>query len=378
MSDSAQKKMQGLLDSLVQTGPELGLQLCAYHHGVRVVDVCAGVADSATRRPVTPDTLFPVFSVTKGVAATLLHILVERGLIGYDTPIASVWPEFGAHGKGGITLRHAMSHQAGLPLLPAGLTPAQVCDWKTLAAAIADAKPVTAPGQIMTYHAITFGSILGEVACRVTGKSFPQLLTQEVTGPLGLSDFFVGIPDRVESRIATVYDAPAAPAEEPPPDPAEPRDILPWMRPLGTFLTRPDVRRACLPAANGIMNARDLASFYAALVPGGRNGRELLPPARVRTAVEQQALQWLPELPVPRRMGLGYFLGGEGCPELSSRPDAFGHGGYGGAVGYADPSCGLAVGLTKNYLSISFAAPPVEPLRLTVLRQLRSALGLSE
>jgi CubicO group peptidase (beta-lactamase class C family) len=368
---SAQEKMQSLLEALVRTGPERGLQLAAFQNGVLVVSAWAGTADAASGAAVKEDTLFPAFSVTKGIAATVIHILVERGRLAYDTPIAEVWPEFGAKGKKRITVRHALAHLSGIPGLPTGLGYSELCDWDKICAGIAGLRPISKPGAVMTYHAATFGWILGEVARRVSGLGFRQLLEREIEVPLGLSDLYVGIPDEVESRIAAAYDPVPGPDEPPPPDDSEPRDIPGWMYPLGAMISRPDVRRACMPAVNGIMNARSLARFYAGLLPEGIDGKKLLPPGRMREATRQHALQSMPEPNPPRRLGLGYFLGGAGCPEMSLRLEAFGHGGYGGALGYADPAYRLAVGFTKNFLSR-------EPIRLTVMLALRQALGIPE
>ncbi|HVA88709.1 MAG TPA: serine hydrolase domain-containing protein, partial [Chloroflexota bacterium] len=113
--EELQGRVQALLEELVDSGAERGLQVAIYHGEQLVVDAWAGVADPATGRPVDGDTLFTVFSTTKGIVATLIHILVERGLLDYDAPIARYWPEFGAHGKEGITVRHALTHTAGIP-----------------------------------------------------------------------------------------------------------------------------------------------------------------------------------------------------------------------------------------------------------------------
>ena len=256
--------------------------------------------------------------------------------------------------------------------MPTGIGHAELCDWDAICSAVADLRPVSPPGTIMTYHAATFGWILGETARRVTGRSFQELLDQEFKRPLGLTDMYVGIPEAVEERVATVYEVFAPGAEPPPPDDPVQRDIPGWMLPLGSLMNRPDARRACMPAVNGIMNSRSIALFYAGLLPGGMGGRELLPPSRIREATRQEALQSLPEPELPRRMGLGFFLGGAGCPEMSLRPEAFGHGGYGASLGYADPAHRLAVGFTKNFLS------PTEPVRVNVMRELREALEIPE
>jgi CubicO group peptidase (beta-lactamase class C family) len=334
-----QERIQALLDRLVAEGRELGLQVVAYLGGRLVVDAWAGVAERGTDRPVDGETLFPVFSATKGIAATIVHRLVERGALIYDRPIAEVWPEFGARGKDRITLRQALNHSAGVPQMPVGIGYAELCDWRAMCSLIAGLSPLWPPGTRIEYHAMTYGWILGEVAQRADGRAFEELLQDEVRRPLGLEDaLFVGIPDRAEPRVAVLEEH----GVEPLPDDGKPQSVPALVWPLHTMMNRPDARRACIPASNGIMNARAIARHYAALLPGGVDGVELLPSRRVDLATEPQR----PERPEgndwPKDKGLGYSIGGDGSASF------FGHGGYGGSIGRAYPKLGLAVGLTKN------------------------------
>lgn len=346
-----QQQMMELLQTVVRDGKERGVQLAVYLDGELIVDAWAGVADPATGRLVDGETLFPVFSVTKGIAATLIHRLVEHGRLSYDTPIADVWPEFAAHGKGGILVRHALSHTAGLPFMPMGLSYRDVVDWDTMCALLAQEKPVTPPGQCMAYHAVTYGWLTGEVARRVDGRSVQQQLAEEICQPLGLTGLFIGIPAEVEPRVA-ILDEIFDPGVTPALDDSVPRDVPGWMLPLHAMMNRPDCRRACIPGASGIMNARSLARHFAALLPGGVAGVELLPPARVKEVTqEQRAPEMTPFFGTVVRQSLGYILGGAvtaTATEIGSRVTAFGHGGYIGSMGFADPDYRLAVALCKN------------------------------
>ncbi len=338
--------MQTVLQQAVREGRERGVQLAVYHNNELVVDTWAGLADAATGTAVDGDTLFPVFSVTKAMAATIMHRLVERGHVGYETPVADVWPEFGAHGKQGITVRHVLSHTAGLPCLPMGIGYVELCDWPAMCTAIAQQRPQTPPGWHMAYHAVTFGWLVGEVARRVDGRSFQQLLKEEICDCAGITDMYTGIPESVTPRVAVLQEI-FAHGQAPSCDDSVPRDIPGWMQPLAEMMNRPDARRACIPASNGIMSARAIARHYAALLPGGVDGVELLPPERVRAATVRQ-------LPGDGRealpMGLGYFLG-NGVVENGDEMAAFGHGGYGGSTGFASGKHRLAVGFTKNLFS---------------------------
>src|ERR1700754_3151369 len=136
MSDLA-KQVQLALEEMVGAGAENGLQAAVYHRGELVVDAVAGAADPATGAPVTSDTVFFAASTAKGVAATVVHMLAERGVLGYDTRIAELWPEFAAHGKDRATVRHALTHSAGVPVLPKNLATGTLTHWDAMGAGIA-------------------------------------------------------------------------------------------------------------------------------------------------------------------------------------------------------------------------------------------------
>ena len=149
------------------------------------------------------------------MTATVVHVLAERGLLDYDLPIAAVWPEFAQHGKDGVTLRHALTHAAGVPALPAGVTPADLTDWDRMCAIVAASRPLWEPGTTTGYHAWTFGWLVGEVVRRVTGRPVSQVLAEDVAGPLGVADqLFFGVPEaRLGGREAEGKPVDEAPAE---------------------------------------------------------------------------------------------------------------------------------------------------------------------
>lgn len=364
MKPDVQGEVQRLFDRLVAEDKERGLQAAVYFRGELVVNAFAGLADPVRGTPVTDETLFPIFSCGKGVIATILHRLVERGVLAYDQPIASVWPEFAANGKGGITLKHALNHTAGLHLMSPTISYAKVCDWEAMCAEIAAMTPAWPPGSQREYHAISQGWILGGMACRATGKTFGQLLQDEIRAPLGLNNLFMGIPAAVEPRVAVLEEI----GEESVfPVVNEPQSIPNWVQPLYRFMNRSDVRRACIPASNGIATARDLARHYAALCPGGVDAVELLPPSRVAKALEQVDAT-IPTTMGPR--GLGYGLGEEGSV-MGRRKTCFGHAGYGGSLGFADLDHGLAVGFARNRLRDPSGVDTARLLVETVRRCLR-------
>ena len=351
-----QQQIQEALDGLVASGAERGLQVAVYRHGEQVVDAVAGVADPATGRPVTPGTPFYSYSAGKGATATVAHVLVERGLFDYDTPIVALWPEFGAHGKDRATVRHALTHTVGVPGLPADTTPEDLCDWDTMCATIAAAEPWWEPGTKTAYHAYTFGYIIGEIVRRVTGKPISQVLREDVAGPLRIADeLYFGVPASELGRLARLEDAPgsaeflaALPDDSP---------FFKW-GPRATFPTaelgnRTDVLMADIPAG-GKLSARALARMYAALL-GEVDGVRLISPERLR---EVSAVAFSGPDQIfgnPTAWALGYAPGRPGA-DPQEPATAFGWGGAGGSYGYADPASGVAFALTKNRLTADFSA----------------------
>jgi CubicO group peptidase (beta-lactamase class C family) len=349
-------QVQEAIDQLVESGAERGVQVAVYRRGEQVVDAVAGVADPATGRPVTSDTVFYNFSIGKAAASTVAHILAERGLFGYDTPVAELWPEFGAHGKQAVTVRHVLNHSAGVPGIPLDTTPEDLCDWDKMCAAIADAELWWEPGTKVGYHAYTFGYLVGEIVRRTSGKPISRVLREEVAGPLGVADeLYFGMPASEHHRLARLEDAPGA--EEM--DAAMPPD-LPMFKagPLSLFPTaqlgnRTDILEADIPAG-GKTSARATARMYAALLEEV-DGVRLLSPQRLReaTAVSTSGIDEV--FGMPTTWALGYAIGLPGSTPQDT-PTAFGVGGAGGSFAYGDTATGIAFALTKNLLTLDFNA----------------------
>jgi CubicO group peptidase (beta-lactamase class C family) len=348
------KQVQEAIDRLVESGAERGLQVAVYRHGDLVVDAVAGVADPATGRPVPSDTLFYTYSTGKGVTSTVAHVLTERGVFGYDTPIVELWPEFGANGKQAATVRHALTHSVGVPGVPADTTPEDLCDWRKMCALIADAKPWWEPGTKIGYHALTFGYIIGEIVRRATGKPISQILREEVAGPLGVADeLFFGVPESELGRLARLEDAQstqemlAAIPGDSPFFRASPLAVMP----TADFGNRADVLAADIPAG-GKMSARAVARMYAALLDEV-DGVRLVSPKRLReiSAVAMTGVDQV--VGIPSVMALGY---GTGHPFQGGQDTAtvFGWPGAGGSDAYADTATGVAFALSKNRLTGDF------------------------
>jgi CubicO group peptidase (beta-lactamase class C family) len=354
-----QKQVQEAIDQLVESGAERGIQVAVYRHGEQIVDAVAGVADPASGRPVDASTVFYNFSIVKGAAATVAHVLAERGLFGYDTPVAALWPEFAAHGKQAVTVRHVLDHTAGVPGIPLDTTVEDLCDWDKMCAAIAAAELWWEPGTKVGYHAYTFGYIVGELVRRTTGKPISQVLREEVAGPLGVADeLWFGMPPSEHHRLARLEDEPGA-AEQAaqmmaslPPDLPMFKAAPPELFPNAEFGNRPDTLAADIPAG-GKTSARAIARMYAALL-GEVDGVRLIPPERLAeaTAVSSSGVDEV--FGMPTTWGLGYGIGGP-SGDSQNAPTVFGLGGVGGSFACGDTATGIAWAVTKNRISNDFS-----------------------
>lgn len=358
MSD-VQQQVQKAIDQLVDSEAERGIQVAVYRHGEQVVDVVAGIAEPSTGRAVTPATPFYNFSIGKAAASTIAHMLAERGLFGYDTPVVDLWPEFGAHGKEKVTVRHVLSHTAGVPGIPLTTTAEDLCDWDKMCAAIADEELWWEPGTKIGYHAYTFGYMVGEIVRRATGKRISQVLLEEVSGPLGVGDeLYFGMPLSEQHRLARLEDAP--------PDPdamaamaSMPQD-LPMFRaapmtlmPTADLGNRPDILAADIPAG-GKTSARAIARMYAGLLDEV-DGVRLISPERLREVTTVAASGIDAVFGMPTTWGLGYSIGRLGST-AEATASSFGVGGAGGSFAYGDTGTGIAFAMTKNRLTPHFDA----------------------
>src|SRR5438270_1538594 len=190
--------IDALLDDAIDGGLEVGLQVTVIRRGRTIVDTARGMADPSTGTPVDGDTLFWAGSTAKGIAASVVHTLIERGALTDDMRVVDVWPEFGAHGKDKVTLRHVLLHTVGVPGLPPETTAMDLCDWDTMCARIADAELWWEPGTRLGYHAKTFGFLVGEFLRRATGDTISTLLREHLTGPLDVAEeVHFGVPARL-------------------------------------------------------------------------------------------------------------------------------------------------------------------------------------
>ena len=342
---------------------EVGAAVSVWHRGREVVNL-AGGAVTPGGAPYRPDTLQLVFSTTKGAVAVCVGMCVERGLIDLDVPVARYWPEFAAGGKEGVTVAELMSHRAGLTSIDAKLSLADALDWATVTKHLAVQAPYWEPGSAHGYHAVTYGWLAGELVRRVDGRSVGTFLREEVAAPLGI-EFYIGLPEQLETRVAPVITAP-------PPATPEAEAMLAQVFGPDTFggnalslngafaasspddavFNRRDVHAAEIPAANGITTASSVAKMYAACI-GEVDGVRLLSPAyvdRARITLTSGADRCLV---ADTTFGIGFMTHGPFSPLLG--PGSFGHPGAGGSVGAALPEKELAFGYVMNqmYMNLS-------------------------
>jgi CubicO group peptidase (beta-lactamase class C family) len=373
--------VQRAIDEVVNSGREVGVQVAAYHRGELVIDAWGGLADPQTGRAVDGDTLFNVYSVTKAVAATAVHLLVQRGLLAYDTPLVRHWPEYGAHGKEKTTVRDVLTHRAGVPQMPEGVTPERMVDWDWMCSAIADLKPLAEPGSKTLYLSMTFGWILGELVRRVDPghRTLGRFVKEEIAEPLGIADLWIGLPDSEVPRVARQIDAmvPVPPEYLPPLFLASMPESVALAPPV---FERPEVRRAEVAGVGGIFTARSEARFWAMLAQGGSlDGVRLLSPELVASFSTPRANSEEPDpvmfgFPIPITIA-GYWFGGEHPPVCSVKnPRAICHPGQGGSIGWADPDSQLAVAICHNRLFNPTTRE--DDAILTIAEAVRTALKL--
>ncbi len=363
-------EVAGVLRKLLPKRQPGGAAVCVYHRGEKVVDAWGGTIDRQGR-PWARDTLALSFSTTKGVASTLLHVMADRGLVDYDAPVADYWPEFAQAGKEHITVRQVMCHEAALyhiaDMVEHG---SEMLDWDGMCRTLAAATPCHVPGASHGYHGLTYGWLVGEIASRVMGKPFRELLASELATPLGLDGLYCGIPaDQIQrcSRLlgpswergprerrsqmerAIQRTASLARRLKQLRIPFDPTQLMSALMPPGMGdieFNSEEFWTASIPALNGMFTARSLAKLYAMLAGGGEvDGTRLMSPATVKRASQIQNRKVGRVIPIPMHWRLGYHRVAAWRARV---PLGFGHSGFGGSGAWADPQRNLSLALTVN------------------------------
>lgn len=353
---------------------EVGAALCVKVGGHTVVDLWGGHRDRERTRPWRRDTLVNAYSNGKGVLSLLVLSLVDEGVLDWDAPVASHWPEFAAEGKGDVTLRTLLTHRGGLPGVRERLPEGAMLDWTTMCDALARTRPWWEPGTRHGYHVNSFGFLVGEVVRRAAGRRVGAVLAERLAGPVG-AEFYWGLPARHHARVAPIVNpsaeivfgsreqwAAAFPATG-----DDEYDTMRWhsyFNPSGFSgmgaVNTEAWREAEVPATNGTADARALARLYDLLFD--RPGRRAV---AARGLVEEAGREHV--------RGEDYLLGREtafglgfqrSCPgrEIGRGPRAFGHFGYGGSLGFADLDADLAFGYLMNLPGNRWPTPRADAL----------------
>jgi CubicO group peptidase (beta-lactamase class C family) len=345
-----------------------GAAVTVFHRGEAVVDLWGG-SRTVEGDPWESDTVAMCFSTTKGVASFALHQQVDAGLVEYDAPVATYWPEFAQNGKEDVTVRHVLSHSAGLHRVRSVVEGAHhMLDWEHMVDALARESPAYEPGSRTGYHALTYGWLVGEIVRRVTDRTLAEVVADDIADPLGLDGLYLGCPPDQRHRVAplepmgtprNVLPRPVRQVEKKIGEqmgkalsmvrfPINPRRMINALIPRGMedVVAGPELMDAEVPALNGFLTARSLGAMYAVLAGGGSLGDvQLLSPETVDQIGEEQNSRADLVLVVPMRWRLGYHR------VMTSRgpsPTGFGHFGFGGSGGWADPTRDLAVAMVCN------------------------------
>ncbi|MCO6449387.1 MAG: beta-lactamase family protein [Caldilineales bacterium] len=332
MSPGGIREIETIFDRHFAEGLHPGGHLLVVRNAQIVVDRMVGLADPASRRPVRPDTVWLLFSATKPYAAVAILKLATEGRLDLDAPVAYYWPEFGQKGKQAITVRHVLTHRGGVPLGKLFRQPWIWPFWRLSARAIARMEPEYPCGEVVAYHALNFGYILGEVVHRVDGRSLRRYLKEELFQPMGLHDTYLGIPHRSDvwrrrSMVRAIDDETE-------------------LNQAQFIAARRLFRTASIPAASGHSTIYEHAQLYQLLLNGGEwRGKQLLSP-------EVPEILVTPSNPEPcqidrvteraTRWGHGVSLGGSirsghrSFLGRASGPRAFGHGGLRSHAAWAD------------------------------------------
>ena len=377
----AEERFAPVVDAFTTTLDETdrsGAALSVWLDGEPVIEARGGTADGRTGEAWLPDTPTVVFSCTKGLAAIAIGRLLETGaLSSLDVPVADIWPEFAAHGKGRVSVGDALAHRAGVPAPRVDVSTAQLLDSAEFARIIAAEEPLWTPGDAHQYHAVTVGAISAQLVARISGRPLGEFFATEIAGPLG-ADAWIGLPAEIEPRVAYMIEGQPAP-QWPPADGNPDAQWLERAVTLGGALTPnllgpgmgfndPALHAAEIAGAGGIASATGLARIWSATVAETR-GVRLWNPDTAQTLARPRSMgtPFFDSGPPPyQAWGAGVMISSEWDPYLT--PASFGHDGAGGQVAFADPDARVGFAYVTNRLLDMERG-------ISVVTALRDALG---
>jgi CubicO group peptidase (beta-lactamase class C family) len=341
-----------------RTGLYPALALCIRRRGKVVLDRSIGhVSGNAPHDPpdarkvvATPSTLFNMFSASKMVTAMLVHLCDQRGLLHLDDSVARYLPEFGEHGKGRITIRHVLTHRAGIPHIPPQFADVGLLERpEEILSLLSRQKPLWRAGQRLAYHALTGGFVLGAVVEKVTGKPLRQVIHDEILGPLGFDAFNYGIPAARLPEVA--INAFTGPPVLPPLSQVLKRMLSVHFVEAVRVSNDPRFLTSVVPAGNIVTTANEASRFMQLLLDGGElDGVSVFETRTIQRAVAEQTFFELDlTMGAPIRYSMGFILGARfASPYGLDTPRAFGHLGFTNVFVYADPSRDIAVALMTS------------------------------
>lgn len=363
ISDSAFSSVLDVFNQILETPEQRGAALCIQVAGETVIDVWGGVIDRHAEQLWQRDTLVNIFSSGKPVAAVVVLQLVAEGRLQLDTPLAEYWPEFAAHGKQSITLRHVLSHQAGVPAVLEPLPPEALYDWSQMVAAIENTPPWWVPGSAHGYAPMTYGWLLGELIRRIEGCEPGAAIAKRITKPLQL-ELYLGLTEQELPRVGDVmrmkgaeFDAASLRLMQGISSDPQGMVAKAFANPASMLTSTNKLEWRCMqqPAANMHGTARGLAGFYTGLLQG-----QLLDAEMLSAMLSEHSVGMDLTLLSKTRFGLGCML--EQANELPASyalgAQAFGHPGAGGTLGCADPEREVSVAFITNSLGARVLMDP--------------------
>jgi CubicO group peptidase (beta-lactamase class C family) len=335
------------VESLYRSGIHPAIQLCVRRRGQVLLDRAIGHASGngpddpvdAKKVLATTTTPFNIFSASKAVTAMVVHLLDQRNLIRLDDPVCEYLPEFGTHQKQWITIRHVLTHRAGIPNLPPEAMDLEILHRPNeILRLLCEARPTSRAGRQLAYHAITGGFVLGEVIRRVTGKSIRAVLGEEICRPLGFRWMNYGVTRRDVAQVAASYFT--GPPALPPFSSVLGRAIGVDFKRVAELSNDPRFLTGVVPSGNVITTANELSRFFQLLLDGGESdGVRIFEPRTIRRATSEQSYLEIDfTLALPFRYGMGFMLGGEWfSPYGPDTLHAYGHVGFTNVLCWADP-----------------------------------------
>ena len=350
---------------------EVGGSVAVVRDGEYLVDLWGGWASDSRSRPWEADTIVNVWSTTKGLVAMCAHILIDRGQLELDAPVASYWPEFAQAGKENITVRQLLSHRSGLMGWEEPIPPEDMFNWEKLCEMLAATEPFWEPGTASGYHMRTFGHLVGEVVRRIDGRPIGQFLREEISEPLQ-ADLFIGVPEEDHHRVADLSHIPPDGdtadntdmslniASEATDEAADSDSEFAFTDRMIRSLSGPEIglekansaewRCGAFPSSNGHANARGIAAAYGTIAAGGVFGETRIfssaAAERMREAQPTGRDKIIGAVSPQTTWGMGFMVNTP--PAYGPNPRAFHHGGIGGSLGFCDPDAGFGFGYAMN------------------------------